>query len=199
MTTLQTVLMVLGPLVAATGWYVAANENYKKNRALEEQRQERERRGVVRQINLLLRVVIKNLTPFFYVYTNLQLNDVLATWNKLTDLLHDRASAIALTDEDYLALEAFWSRFGKMIAMAQDEARKWEAGGENAREYPSTPEERRLYLGQLFSDPLGLLEQAVNALGDEDVRRDFAELQGHAEIFMETMTQRAELRWQRKL
>ena len=166
---------------------------------METERQERERRGVVRQANLLLRVVIKNLEPFFYVFTNLQLNDVLSTWNKLTDLLHDRASAVALTDVDYRALEAFWSRFGKMIAMAQDETRKWEEGGESAREYPSTPEERRLYLGQLFSDPLGLLEEAVNTLGDEDVRRDFAELQRHAETLMETMTQRAELRWQRKL
>ena len=66
MSTLQTVLTVLGPVVAAIGWYVAANQNYKKNRSLETQREERERRGVVRQANLLLRVVIKNLEPFFY-------------------------------------------------------------------------------------------------------------------------------------
>ena len=65
-----------GPVVAAIGWYVAANENYKKNRSLETQREERERRGVIRQANLLLRVVIKNLEPFFYAFKSLQLNDV---------------------------------------------------------------------------------------------------------------------------
>lgn len=197
MSILQTVVMVLGPAVAAIGWYVAANENYKKNRSLETERQARERRGVVRQANLLLRVAIKNLEPFFYIFTNLQLNDVLSTWNKLTDLLHDRASAVALTDADYRALEAFWSRLGKMIAMAQSETRKWEAGGEDARAYPATSEERRLYLGQLFSDPLGLLEEAVNTLGDEDVKRDFVELQRHANEFMETTKALVERRWGR--
>ena len=90
-------------------------------------------------------------------FKSLQLNDVVATWKRLTDLLYDRASAVALTDEDYRALEAFWSRFGKMIAMAQLETRKWEEGGEKARGYPSSDDERRYYLGKLFFDPLGLL------------------------------------------
>jgi hypothetical protein len=197
MSTLQTLVTVLGPAVAAIGWYVAANENYKKNRSLETERQARERRGVVRQANLLLRVAIKNLEPFFYVFTNLQLNDVLSTWNKLTDLLYDRASAVALTDADYRALEAFWSRFGKMIAMAQSETRRWEAGGEAAQGYPATSDERRSYLGQLFADPLSLLEEAVNTLGDDDVREEFADLRRHADEFKQTMEARIEQRWHR--
>lgn len=66
---------LLGPVVAAIGWYVAANENYRKNRELEVERQDRDHRGILRQVNMLLRVVIKNLRGAF-----LSLPSTTRTW-----------------------------------------------------------------------------------------------------------------------
>jgi hypothetical protein len=163
---------LLGPTVAALGWYVAANENYRNSRNLELEKQERERKGVLRQANLLLRMAIKSLDDFFWIFKSPSLHYALLTWNRLSELLYDRASATALSDADYHALEDFWSRFGKMIGMAQDEMQKWTTE-EHEHDYPATPDERHDYLGQLFADPLPLLEKAVTAFGDAKLRADF--------------------------
>ncbi len=179
---------LLGPLMAAVGWYVAANENYRKNRLLELERQERDHQGIVRQVNMLLRVVIKNLEPFFFIFTAIQLDDVIETWRRLTDLLHDRASAVALTDADFLALEAFWSRLGKMITMAQQEMVRW--GTTTSTEYPQSQDERKDYLRQLFADPLPLLQRAVNTLGAPDVHQEMFNLRQDAIEFEQMMATR---------
>lgn len=177
---------LLGPAVAALGWYVAANQNYLKNRQLELERQQRERKGVLRQANLLLRMAIKSLDDFFWIFKSPNLDYALLTWNRLSELLYDRASATALSDADYHALEDFWSRFGKMIGMAQDEMQKWTME-EHKHDYPATADERRDYLAQLFADPLPLLEEAVNTFGDAKLLADFGATKKHAAKFKSAM------------
>lgn len=173
---------LLGPLVAAIGWYVAANQNYSKSRQLELDKEERERKGVLRQANLILRLAIRNLTPFFFSFMTLQLNDVLSTWNRLTDLLHDRGSALAFTHADYRALEAFWSRLGRDIVLAQEEFARW-AEGRTPDDYPSTPKDSRVYLGQVFESSAVQLLDAISVLGDTEAREDFRSLQKAVQDF----------------
>jgi len=177
---------LLGPAVAALGWYVAAHENYRKNRQLETERHERERRGVVRQVNLLLRMAVKSLDDFFWIFKSPQLSYALLTWNRLSELLYDRASATSLSDSDYRALEEFWSRFGKMIAMAEDEFQRW-TNPEAEHDYPATPDERQDYLAQLFIDALFPLEKVVTLLGDDSVQKEFADTKRHAAKFRSIM------------
>lgn len=192
---------LLGPAMAALGWYIAANQNYLKNRQLELERQQHERKGVLRQANLLLRMAIKSVDDFFWIFKSPGLDYALLTWNRLSELLYDRASAIALSDADYHALEDFWSRFGKMIGMAQDEVRRWTTE-EHKHDYPATPDQRQDYLAQLFADPLPLLAKAVNTFGDAKLRADFDATKKHAAKFksaMDVKLQRADLAFEQWL
>lgn len=94
---------LLGPVVAAIGWYVAASENFRRSRELEADKNERERRGAIRRINLLLRGAVHGLDSFFWAFKPLQLDSALTTWTQLRDLLQDPAAATALNNADYRA------------------------------------------------------------------------------------------------
>jgi hypothetical protein len=169
--------VLITAIVSAVGWFVGAragaNANYEKNRELQTQREDRERKGSLRRANGLLRIAIKSLEPFFYSFKNLQFNDVLRAWHKLEDLLDEPNTAIAL-EPDYPVLEDFLATFGRSIAMAQQESEKWDDPTSSSHNRPDR--ERRVYLADLFATPIPELQSAVEAVGSADVRADFTKL-----------------------
>jgi hypothetical protein len=181
-------------LAAAAGWFVAAALGFAANRFLDRQRQDREHNGTKRQMRTLLRRIIAVIDPFFWSVKNIQLNDSIVTYQQVLERLSDRQTAVALNDAEWDVMDKLLSRYGHMVALTQTHWNQWEEEGRRVENPPESltrrrGDELRLFCAQAFRDAMEPLGPAIQMFGDDELRKQYAELVTRADEFIERYLQ----------
>lgn len=140
----------------------------------------------------ILRRLLAVIDPFFWPFKRLQLNDAIVAYQQILERLSERQTAVALSDEEYDAMDALLARYGQMVALAQTFWREWE---DQNREHPDAAENQqriwtehlRRMCAECFEDVLESMEPAVALFGDETVSGAYESMKQRAKEFVAKM------------
>ena len=153
----------VGWAIQFTGWFVGASAAYWLGLRAESKRREHARQGTYRQIRTLLRRAVETIEPFVYASTygyKLNLNEVEQTYQRFTERLNERETAVALSDAEYNLLDTFVDHCGRTLACT----RRLVDVNVSTRE--AYQEKDRIGFAQDFIDTLWFLGRALDLTYD---------------------------------
>ncbi len=161
----------IAAVVAAVGWFVAANRNYHFQHKLQVEREAREAAGFRRIIVADVRMITMRLEPWLSSFARMRLDDLVGVYRALENDLRDKAIVSSLDAGQYEVLFRLLDQFGCDVGFVQSLFERLPPIKDGERQWENSDAERdfRDQVNASFEKSVLLLPSVGEALDDSEI------------------------------